>query len=312
MSLVNRMANLAIRAKVTVTAKLPSRSNISLANNVKGVSFQNASIAVPSSAGVQGIHLRSISQTTNAGFMSNIYSQQRNQSTAATQPASSPLVEDTMLEDGTVIATGPDGTKYAIPLKPLGNYSHKRHAPKIAPHVVKSRTSQLKTMPGAAKNIRHSPWRLNLICQFAAGQTVNDALLQLQYVNKVKAPLVYNLIQGTANSAKTKYDLLPSELEIVECFATHGTHLKRIKTMGRGRAGKMHRRFSHMRVVLRQIDYPLKIMQSTTINERQQWMKKMEVAMEEKAAYLEEKKEIEELEREAEAMKQKKLEEENK
>ena len=265
MSLVNRMANLAIRAKVA--AKLPSRSNLSVANNVAGVSFQNTSLAVPSSSGVQAIHLRPISQMTNSGFMSTTYSQQRNQSSAATQPAPSPLVEDTMLEDGTVIATGPDGTKYAIPLKPLGNYSHKRHAPKIAPHIVKARTSQLKTMPGAAKNIRHSPWRLNLICQFAAGQTVNDALLQLQYVNKVKAPLVYSLIQGTANSAKTKYDLLPSELEIVECFATHGTHLKRIKTMGRGRAGKMHRRFSHMRVVLRQIDFPLKIMQSTTINE---------------------------------------------
>lgn len=310
MSLVNKMANLAIRAKVA--AKLPTRSNLSVGNNVASVSFQNASVGAPSSSVVQGMNLRSISQMTNTGFMSTTYSQQRNQSTAATQPASSPLVEATMLEDGTVIATGPDGAKYAIPLKPLGNYSHKRHAPKIAPHIVKARTSQLKTMPGAAKNIRHSPWRLNLICQFAAGQTVNDALLQLQYVNKVKAPLVYNLIQGTANSAKTKYDLLPSELEIVECFATHGTHLKRIKTMGRGRAGKMHRRFSHMRVVLRQIDFPLKIMQSTTINERQQWVKKMEVAMEEKAAYLEEKREIEELEREAEAMKQKKLEEENK
>jgi len=212
-------------------------------------------------------------------------------------------------DNGTIIATGPDGTKYAIPPKPLGRYVQKRHAPKIPPHIVSSRISKLRSIAGASKNIRHSPWRLNLICQFAQGQTVEDALIQLKFVHKVKAPLIYNLIQGTANSAKTKYGLLPSQLEIVECFATHGSHLKRIKMMGRGRAGKMHRRFSHARVVLREIDFPLKIMQCTSLNQRQKWKSRMEVALEDQAVYLKEKEELEALEKAAKEEVRKKKEE---
>eukprot|EP01083_Nonionella_stella_P181862 652747_1 len=35
-----------------------------------------------------------------------------------------------------VLATGPDGVQYNIPLKPLGPYAKKRHAPKIKPGIV--------------------------------------------------------------------------------------------------------------------------------------------------------------------------------
>lgn len=209
-------------------------------------------------------------------------------------------------DDKTIIAIGPDGTKYSIPMKPLGPYQKHRHAPKLPPHIVKKRIKHLRIMTGAARQIRHSPWRLNLICQFVAGQTVNDALRELPFVNKVKAPLVQSLVQGTANSAMTKHGLLKSQLEIVECFATQGTHLKRIKTMGRGRAGKMYRRFTHIRIVLREIDFPLKIMQCTSINQRNQWVKKMELAKTEVEEYQVEKEEIEALEREAEAVKKQK------
>jgi len=131
-------------------------------------------------------------------------------------------------------------------------------------------------------------------------------------VNKVKAPLVASLIQGTANSAKMKFGLLPSQLEVVECFATHGSHLKRIKRMGRGRSGKMHRRFSHVRVVLREIDFPLKILQCTSINQREKWVARMEVGLREQAEYRKEKEEIDSLEKEVKEMQRKKAEEDAK
>ncbi len=95
---------------------------------------------------------------------------------------------------------------------------------------------------------------------------------------------------------------------MAECFATHGTHLKRVKVMGRGRAGKKLRRFSHMRLVLREIDFPLKIVMSTSRNERDRWVKRMEVALEDKAAADREREEIESLERELEEARKKKLE----
>jgi len=71
----------------------------------------------------------------------------------------------------TIMARGPDGTLYAIPPKPLGQHLTK-YLPKLKPSIIKSRIMNLRSTSLQKKKIRHSPWRLNLICQFVAGQTV--------------------------------------------------------------------------------------------------------------------------------------------
>mmetsp|Transcript_2761 Transcript_2761/g.4169 ORF Transcript_2761/g.4169 Transcript_2761/m.4169 type:complete len:310 (+) Transcript_2761:87-1016(+) len=306
MSLANRMANLAIRSRSQI-----SRTSVSATGNCIG--------------STQNLQLRSIShvhEIVESDNLSRLKSQLRIQ--GQTQPLSNRQLSTAartsitadkskfINADNSVIAVGPDGTKYSIPPKPLGNFNQPRHAPKIKPRIVKARVEKLRIVEAAHKSIRHSPWRLNLICQFAANETdtVPDALQQLEYVRKVKAPLVSGLIHTAANTAKQKYGLLPSQLEVSECFATHGTHLKRIKTMGRGRSGKMHRRFSHIRLVLREIDFPLKIMQSKSVNQRNKWVKRMETALDEAETYRKNREEIEKLEKEVEEMQRKKAAEE--
>jgi len=106
---------------------------------------------------------------------------------------------------------------------------------KVKPFIFKRRRVQLRTFIGNEKDIRHSPWRMNLVCQFAAGLTVPEALKQLMFCQKKHAPTVASVIRETANEADTKHGLQPSQLEVAECFATHGKHLKRLKIMGRGR-----------------------------------------------------------------------------
>ncbi len=235
------------------------------------------------------------SQTLFSSLRSSVNTKSTAQMNAARGFASS-----VQIQVRNVIATGPDGTQYDIPLKPLGNYTTGRHAPKLAPRFKNARIAKLRTTEGKIENIRHSPWRMNLICQFVAGKTVPDALLQLQFCEKSKAPLVTTLLQRTMNSANQKYGLLPSQLEVAECFATHGSHLKRVKVMGRGRSGKKLRRFSHIRMVLREIDFPLKIITCTSINQRNKWVKHMEVALEDQKAKMAEMEEIESLEKELE------------
>jgi ribosomal protein L22 len=288
----NQMKNCSFKLNSSSASASASASSIHTSSSING-NYNNKSLLI-------GNHLSIIPQfNANARINMNAI---RHKSTSASAAASASNIS----EDGTIIATGPDGTQYSIPLKPLGPYQKHRYAPKLPPHIVTKRISKLRIMPGAAKNIRHSPWRLNLICQFVATQTVNDALRELPFVEKVKAPLVEKLIQGTANSAFTKHGLLKSQLEVVECFATQGSHLKRVKRMGRGRSGKMARRFAHIRIVLREIDFPLKIMQCTSVNQRRKWIKKMEVALKEVKEYDEEREEIEGLEREVAEMKKKK------
>lgn len=114
-------------------------------------------------------------------------------------------------------------------------YVHANRHQKVKPFILKRRRQQLKTYIGNEKNIRHSPWRMNLVCQFAHGLTVPEALKQLLFCQKVKAPLVAKVIRRTANLADIRDGIQPSQLEVAECFTTHGSHLKRLKIMGRGR-----------------------------------------------------------------------------
>ena len=106
---------------------------------------------------------------------------------------------------------------------------------KLKPSIVRRRIEKLKTYEGKEKDIRHSPWRLNLVCQLAAGLPLPEALLQLEFCRKSMAPLVHKVIKRTSNLADIRDGLQPSQLEVAECFATHGKHLKRMKIMGRGR-----------------------------------------------------------------------------
>lgn len=68
----------------------------------------------------------------------------------------------------------------------------------------------------------------------------------------------------------------------------------------------MHHRFSHMRVVLREIDFKLKIFQAPTVNKKRKWIERQMVAEEDAARANQEREEILELKRQAEAAKAKK------
>jgi large subunit ribosomal protein L22 len=166
------------------------------------------------------------------------------------------------------IVTSPDGTKqYAALMMPDGSGIPKK---KLKPSIVARRLSKMHTFIGQQKEIRYSAWKLNLVCSFITKLTVPEALLQLQYNNKKVAPILGTVITRTANVADMKYGLQPSQLEIAECFATKGTPLKRIKIMGRGRTGRKTKPVSHIRLVLRQVDFKLRIYQASLVSLRKQ------------------------------------------
>ena len=230
-----------------------------------------------------------------------------------------------------IVITGRDGQPFAV-IDKAEKYR------KLKPSIVKRRIDKLKTYIGQEKNIRHSPWRLNLVCQLAAGLPLPEALLQLEFCRKSMAPLVHKVLKRTSNLADIRDGLQPSQLEVAECFATHGKHLKRLMIMGRGRyvqknqnviyvvsmdvyvcvltcvfcfvvvvvfvfsyrSGVMHHRFSHMRVVLREIDFKLKYYQAPTVNKKKKWLQLQMVAEEDAARANQKREELEELQRQAE------------
>jgi large subunit ribosomal protein L22 len=184
----------------------------------------------------------------------------------------------------------------------LSQYVAVSKTPKLKPYIVRRRLARMRVYVGAERGIRHSPWRLNLVCQLAAGLPLTDALTQLQFCNKWAAPLVQRVLQRTSNLADIRDGLQPTQLEVAECFATRGTPLKRMKTMGRGRTGRMEHRHAHMRVVLREIDFKLKVYQAPTLNQKKRWLERQMVAQRDGARAAAEREEMARLERqEAEA-----------
>jgi len=70
--------------------------------------------------------------------------------------------------------------------------------------------------------------------------------------------------------------------------------------LNRHSAGVMHHRYSHMRVVLREIDFKLKIYQAPTINQKKRWIQRQLKADEDASRIQKEREELELLQKQAE------------
>jgi ribosomal protein L22 len=119
--------------------------------------------------------------------------------------------------------------------KQFGVLLDTRNLPKLKPSIVQRRLAQCKTYEGRERNIRQSPWKLNRICQLAAGLTLEEALTQLKFCDLKNADLVAKVLKRTSNLADIRDGLQISQLEVAQCFTTNSAMLRRIKPMGRGR-----------------------------------------------------------------------------
>eukprot|EP00573_Skeletonema_grethae_P003797 CAMPEP_0201696800 /NCGR_PEP_ID=MMETSP0578-20130828/8337_1 /ASSEMBLY_ACC=CAM_ASM_000663 /TAXON_ID=267565 /ORGANISM="Skeletonema grethea, Strain CCMP 1804" /LENGTH=306 /DNA_ID=CAMNT_0048182831 /DNA_START=84 /DNA_END=1007 /DNA_ORIENTATION=- len=280
-SLTSRMSRLAISTRNLFTSSSSSAANTtSILSKSKYTPTSSISISLRSQWMMQQhVTLRSLSSMPTQTRTIDINSSSSTNSDHGATSTLSPLLNSQT-----------DAENFAA-------FVHANRHQKVKPFLLKRRRQNLKTYIGNEKNIRHSPWRMNLVCQFAHGLTVPEALKQLMFCQKVKAPLVARVIRRTANLADIRDGIQPSQLEVAECFTTHGTHLKRLKIMGRGRSGKKLRRFSHIRLVLREIDFPTKLLESTSINQKRKWLERLQIAREDYEKARVEKEELEELER---------------
>merc|ERR1711862_391143 len=98
------------------------------------------------------------------------------------------------------------------------------------------------------------------------------------FLQKRYAANLHHAIKHTSNFADIKDGIKPSQMEVAECFATMGFRRKGITYHGKGRSGQRTTRFSHVRIVLREIDFDLKILQSKTKSQKVRWLRLKETA----------------------------------
>ena len=105
-----------------------------------------------------------------------------------------------------------------------------------------------------ARMLRVSPQKLNLLAQLIRGKKVAAALADLQFSQKRIATEVKKCLESAIANAENNHDLDVDELVVAEAYVGKALVLKRFHPRGRGRMGKILKPFSHLTIVVRQVE----------------------------------------------------------
>ena len=105
-----------------------------------------------------------------------------------------------------------------------------------------------------AKNLRVSPQKLNLVAQMIRGKKVQTALADLEFSRKRIARDVQKCLQSAIANAENNHDLDVDDLIVAEAHVGKGLVMKRWASRGRGRSGRILKPFSHLTIVVRQVE----------------------------------------------------------
>ena len=102
--------------------------------------------------------------------------------------------------------------------------------------------------------IRVSPQKLNLVAQLIRGKKVEMALADLEFSRKRIAIDVRKCLQSAIANAENNHDLEVDDLVVAEAHVGKALVLKRFSPRGRGRMGRIMKPFSHLTIVVREVE----------------------------------------------------------
>ena len=105
-----------------------------------------------------------------------------------------------------------------------------------------------------ARNIRVSPQKLNLVAALIRGKKVALALADLQFSRKRIASDVKKCLESAIANAENNHDLDVDDLVVAQAHVGKGLVMKRFHPRARGRAGRVQKPFSHLTIVVRQVE----------------------------------------------------------
>ncbi|OGP97549.1 MAG: 50S ribosomal protein L22 [Deltaproteobacteria bacterium RBG_19FT_COMBO_46_9] len=101
-----------------------------------------------------------------------------------------------------------------------------------------------------ARYVRLSPRKARLVMDQIRGKRVEEALNLLSFIPPKSANLLKKLIQSAVANAQQNSGVDVDNLYIEKIFADQGPVLKRFRPRAMGRAGRILKRTSHLKVVL--------------------------------------------------------------
>ena len=102
--------------------------------------------------------------------------------------------------------------------------------------------------------IRISPQKLNLVAQMIRGKKASAALADLEFSQKRIAGSVKKALQSAIANAENNHQLDVDSLIVAEAHVGKSLVLKRWTPRARGRVGSIHKKFSHLTIVVREVE----------------------------------------------------------
>jgi large subunit ribosomal protein L22 len=105
-----------------------------------------------------------------------------------------------------------------------------------------------------ARTLRISPQKLNLLAQLIRGKKVSTALAELEFSRKRIARDVRKCLESAIANAENNHDLDVDDLIVAEAHVGKSLVMKRFSPRARGRSGAILKPFSHLTIVVREVE----------------------------------------------------------
>lgn len=101
-----------------------------------------------------------------------------------------------------------------------------------------------------AKNTGIPPRKVRLLADMVRGKRVDEALSTLTFTPTPTARVVAKVVKSAAANAENNFQMYPSELRVVSIFVDEARTQRRFRAGPRGRVKPIHKRSSHITVVV--------------------------------------------------------------
>jgi large subunit ribosomal protein L22 len=102
--------------------------------------------------------------------------------------------------------------------------------------------------------LRTSPQKLNLVAQLIRGKKVDRALAVLEFSQKRISKDVKRVLESAIANAENNHDLDIDALVVDRAYVGRNIVMKRWTPRGRGRIGRIHKPFSEITIIVKQVE----------------------------------------------------------
>lgn len=109
-----------------------------------------------------------------------------------------------------------------------------------------------KAVKASAKTIRIAARKVRLVLDLIRGKDADEAMAILTFTPNAAAHPIKKVLKSAMANAKHNYHLDETKLYVYECYANEGVTMKRFRPRAKGSASPIHKRTSHINVVVKE------------------------------------------------------------